>query len=222
MEVVAACANMGVCRYGNMAALRDGGVKVAFPFLPIIRSHGYDGRSAHRADWANDPLANGPKHPGLGNVQQTAKLARADERQVVSGAVKIDGHNVVIGVSTPDESDDPLHGFEGELAFREPDDRPPGERSLEVFLDVGQESLRPIVPALNPNSALDLDERPARKVGEVRTPAAAGVEQQFLVKGRTVCCSPEEGEPGFQAGRGSFVAESETRHPRAGESTQGP
>jgi len=111
------------------------------------------------------------------------------------------------------EPHDPLHGFERELAFRETHDSPTCECRLEVFFDVGQESLRPVVSALNPNATLDFDQCAARDVSEVGTPTATGVKDKFLLKGRAVRRPPEEREPGFQAGRGSFVAESESSHP---------
>jgi hypothetical protein len=58
-------------------------------------------------------------------------------------------------------------------------------------------------------------------MGEVGTPPTPGMEDEFRLKCWAVCRSPEEREPGFQAGRGSLVAEPETGHPRAGESTDG-
>ena len=76
-----------------------------------------------------------------------------------------------------------------------------------------QESLRPVVPALNPNSALDLDQSAARDVGEVSTPTATWVENEFLFQNGTVCRSPEQREPCLQAGRGSLIAESESSPP---------
>ena len=115
---------------------------------------------------------------------------------------------------------DSLHGFECELTLREPEDRPPGEHRLEVFFNVGQESLCPVVPALNPDPALDFNQSAARDVSEVSPPTPTGVKDKFPLKSRAVCRSPEESEPFLQAGWGSFVAESETWHPRCGESTQ--
>lgn len=111
------------------------------------------------------------------------------------------------------EEHDPLHGVECELAFRKSQDRPVSQCRLEVFFNVGQESLRPSVPAMNPNSTFDFDQSAARDVSEVGTPTATGVKDKFLLKGRAVRRPPEEREPGFQAGRGSFVAESESSHP---------
>jgi len=105
-----------------------------------------------------------PRHcwfllPAIGKMSPRRAAILLENQRGESGARQIDGYDAVIGVSPPDEPDDPLHGFEGELPFREPDDRPPGERSLEVFLDVGKESPRPIVSAMNPNSALNFNKR---------------------------------------------------------------
>jgi len=72
---------------------------------------------------------------------------------------------------------------------------------------------------MNPNSTLDFDQSAARDVSEVGTPTATGVKDKFLLNGRAVRRMPEEGEPGLQSGRGTFVAESETGHPQGGEST---
>ena len=98
------------------------------------------------------------------------------------------------------EPHDPLHDFEGELAFREPQHRPASKCRLEVFLDVRQKSLCPVVPALNPDSALDFDQSAAWDVSEVGSPAAAGVEDEFLFQDGAVCRSPEDSEPCLQAG----------------------
>jgi len=56
-------------------------------------------------------------------------------------------------------------------------------------------------------------------MGKVGTPATTWVEDKLLFQGGAVCRPPEDSEPGLQAGRGSFVAESESGHPRGGEST---
>ena len=126
------------------------------------------------------------------------------ERTIYSGKGQSFRHN---------EPHDPLHGFECELAFRETQNRPTCECRLEVFFNVGQESLRPIVSAMNPNSTLDFDQSAARDVSEVGTPATTGVENEFLFQNGTVCRSPEQREPCLQAGRGSLIAESESSHP---------
>ena len=90
----------------------------------------------------------------------------------------------------------------------EPDDAPAGQPCLKVFLQIGDEPRRPVVPALNPDAALDFDQGPAGEMGEIGAPAPDWIEPVFPFEGWPAYGLPEEFEAPFQAGGGLFVAES--------------
>ena len=73
--------------------------------------------------------------------------------------------------------------------------------------------------ALDTETALDLDQAAAFQVGEIGPPAALGVETELALQGRAVEGSPEEREPGFEAGTGCFGAETGARHAEKGLSS---
>lgn len=81
-----------------------------------------------------------------------------------------------------DEGDDAFGHRRGDLQFRQPEDAPTGQRGFEILLGVLGETLWAIVPTLNPDAALDLDERPAFDMGEVRAPATGRVKGELTFK----------------------------------------
>ena len=74
--------------------------KVDAPVFQILLRHHDEGRVSNRTGRANDAFADGTEHSGFRNVQQTAQLACADERQIVTGFLDFDSHNAEVGVST--------------------------------------------------------------------------------------------------------------------------
>jgi hypothetical protein len=66
--------------------------KVEAPVFQILLRHHDDGRVSNRTGRANDAFADGTEYSGFRNVQQTAQLACADERQIVTGTWKVDSH----------------------------------------------------------------------------------------------------------------------------------
>ncbi len=91
-----------------------------------------------------------------------------------------------------------LDNGRGDVHVGQPNHGPASERRLEVFLHVGDEARRAIVAPLDPDAALDLDERAAREVGEVGSPAPAQVEAIFALEGRTAEGFPVKGELSFK------------------------
>jgi len=68
--------------------LRCGGMEVNAPRFPIFIRHCDDGRTPDHAKGSDESLADGAKHSGFGNIQETAQFTRAQERQIVAGARK--------------------------------------------------------------------------------------------------------------------------------------
>ena len=100
-----------------------------------------------------------------------------------------------------DEADDALDHGRGDLKFREAEDAPSIQCRFEILLGVSGESLRSIVPASNPKTALDLDERSALDVGEVGAPLALGVKPELTFQLWPTERTPVECEFRFEAGR---------------------
>ena len=68
----------------------------------------------------------------------------------------------------------------GQLVWPESYHPPPRQRRLQAFLQVGGKSPCPVVATVDVDAALDLDERPARQVGEVGPPLPDRVKPKLL------------------------------------------
>jgi len=101
----------------------------------------------------------------------------------------------------PQSADNLLDVRRGDLGCREPHDRPARQPGVEVFLGVGNEAGGAIVTAaaVDEDAALDLDQRPALHVGEVRPPLPLRVKLKLRRQRRPAETSPVEGEFRFEA-----------------------
>ena len=111
--------------------------------------------------------------------------------------------------------DDPLDVRRGDLRLGEPHDVPAVQERFQILLGVGDEPGGAIVasPAFDENAALDLDQRPAFDVGEIRAPFALSVKSKLAIQRRAAERLPEEGELRFEAGGWFLVAEAEAHAP---------
>ena len=92
----------------------------------------------------------------------------------------------VNGGTFADSPDEALDDRRADLFFRQPHDGPAAEERLDVFRGVGDEAGGAIVPAtaFDEHTALDLDDRFARGVCEVRGPFALRVKDEFALQFR--------------------------------------
>ena len=68
-----------------------------------------------------------------------------------------------------------------QLIGSEADHSPPGQRGFEVFFQVGGESRRSVVAAVDVDPALDFNQGFRFEVGEVSTPFPGWVESKLLL-----------------------------------------
>ena len=107
------------------------------------------------------------------------------------------------------------------MKLGEAKDAPSGQRRFQILLGVCGEPLRTIVVALNPDSTLDLDERPTLDVGEVRAPSPRRMKGELALQIRSAQRLPVEQKPSLLAGWRFFVAVAKT-HPSLFLSIQPP
>ena len=106
----------------------------------------------------------------------------------------------VNGGTFADSPDEALDDRRGDLLCRQPHDGPTREERLNVFRGVGDETRCAIVPAtaFDEHAALDLDDRFARGVCEVRAPFALGMKPKLTLQCRPAKPPPIEGEFRFE------------------------
>jgi hypothetical protein len=102
----------------------------------------------------------------------------------------------------PKQLNDPLDEVEFKLTLGQADDCPARQYGFEILLGVLGITQPAAVTATarDEDSALDLDQRPAFEVSEIRPPFPGGVEPNFLLQGRTLGHTPEQEKPGFELG----------------------
>ena len=107
----------------------------------------------------------------------------------------------VNGGTFADSSDEAFDDRGGELLFRQSHDGPAAEERFDVFRGVGDETGGAVVPAtaFDEHAALDLEDRFARGVSEVRAPFALSVKDEFALQFRAVEAAPVEGELRFES-----------------------
>ncbi len=91
-----------------------------------------------------------------------------------------------------------LDDWRCDVNIGEAHDAPTGKRGRKVFVHVGHKTRRAIVSSLDPDAALDLDERATWEMGEVCAPTALLIEAVFAFKCRAAEGVPVEGELGFE------------------------
>ncbi len=101
-------ADIGVCPYRRKGMLRCGGIEVNAPGFPIFLRHCDDVRTPDHAEGSDESLADGAKHSGFRNIQKSAQFARAQERQIVAGARKLDRHTHSCPCQRPDQQQNAL------------------------------------------------------------------------------------------------------------------
>ena len=103
--------------------------------------------------------------------------------------------------AAPQSADDALDVGRGDLRRGEADDAPAGEECFEVFLGVRDETCGAIVPAAarEVDAALDLDERAALEVREVRAPLPLRMKDELALQLRPAQPAPVEREFRFKA-----------------------
>ena len=94
----------------------------------------------------------------------------------------------------PKQPNDPLDEIQFELLLGQSDDRPASQHGFEVFLGILCVTQPAAVPAAarDEYSALDLDQRPALQVTEIRPLFSLRVEPGFPPKRRALSHAPEE------------------------------
>ena len=99
------------------------------------------------------------------------------------------------------------------MKLGEAKDAPVGQRRFQVFLGVGDEPGGAIVAtaAFDEKAALDLDQRPAFDVGEIRAPFALSVKSKLAFQFRTAEPAPVEREFRFET-RGWFLVTEAEAH----------
>ena len=98
-----------------------------------------------------------------------------------------------------------------EVDIGEAEDAPAGEGGLVVFFHVGNEAGGAVVPALEPDSTLDLDQCLGLDVCEIRAPFAFWVELELADEFWAVKGVPEEFEAALEPGSFATVTESMAR-----------
>jgi len=68
-----------------------------------------------------------------------------------------------------------------------------------TFFEVGEDALSAVVATANPNAAFDFEESAAGEMGEVRTPAAGGMEAGFTLQSGSAVMKPKLKKRGFEA-----------------------
>ena len=91
----------------------------------------------------------------------------------------------------PQQISKPPDTLRRQLIRPEADHPPTGERGFQVFFQVGGETRAAIVAPMHVDAALDFNQGPARKVGEVGPPLANRVEAEFLFQHRSTQRPPQ-------------------------------
>ena len=117
-----------------------------------------------------------------------------------------------LAVDAPDEA---LDDWGGDLRRGEPHDRPTREKRFEVFLGVGDKACDAVVTTDTGemDAALDLDQRAAFEMGEVRAPFPRRMKLEFQRQFRSAEAAPVEGEFRFEARTARRGAKTEVHAP---------
>jgi len=124
-----------------------------------------------------------------------------------------------LSIESLNESGQSLHVLQGDLIVAKPKHSPASQSGLQVFLQIGIEASRPVVPPIDPDATFHLNQAAGLQMGKIGPPTPFVVEMVFPLQGSPARGLPEHQEAILKA-RGRFGSTvTQAGHGLLGEST---
>jgi len=108
-----------------------------------------------------------------------------------------------LSIESLNESGQSLHVLQGDLIGTKPEHSPSSQSGLQVFLQIGIEASRPVVPPIDPDATFHLDQATGIQLRKIGPPTPHAVESVFPLQRGAINGLPKHQEAIFEA-RGRF------------------